>query len=237
MEKLIHRFWAGPRDLPEEYVRFGQKWQLLNKDWRVIDWTEEAVSDVHEDLPEVGKVIDHLYERDNGRNGIELFVQIADVMGYYFVWKHGGAYFNMDMEPVRPLPTALMRKAWASYENEEDWRIVNAAIGSPGPRNIFWDTLLDELPRNYWKRPTDEMVMSTGPGFLTDFAQYYRDMLFVFPKQTFNPVHWKEIDPGGDATGMYYPHDTIAVHHWGHKKLNSLGQIRSNVIETATRAD
>lgn len=230
MEKLIHRFWAGPKELPNEYARFGLKWTLLNPGFKVLDWTEDIVHDIHHDWPEVGQVLNHLYERDAGRQGIELYVQIADIVGYYLPWKYGGYYFNMDMEPVRPFYDPMPNMAWASYENDVDGRIVNAAVGAPEKENLFWTTLLDALPRNYWSRPYDEMVMSTGPGFLTDQANLYPGMIHVFSLYTFNPVHWSEIDSGGDAHGKYYPQDTIAVHHWGHKKDG-----RSNVIETATR--
>lgn len=210
--------------MPEAYVRYGQQWQELNPDWTVIDWTERAV----EDFPDVEHVLEDLYYRDNGRKGIELYVQLADVIGYCLVREWGGVYVNCDMQPVRPLPS-LPDLAWASYENHVDGRIVNAAIGAPQPWDPFWTGLVDELPARYWAYRYDEMVMSTGPAFLTDFARR-NNKIHVFPVETFNPVHWKDIPAGGDASGREYPPETIAVHHWGHKKDG-----RTNKIESATQ--
>lgn len=229
MEKIITRFWAG-RVMPESYQDFGRRWEELNPGWQVFDFDEESVQYVKVDFPQVYEVIQDLYKRDAGRKGIELYVQLADIMGYYLLWKFGGAYFNTDMEPVRPLEPIVPEGAWASFENNVDGRIVNAAIGSPDKEDPFWEIVLNQLPDSYWKNPTDEMVMSTGPGFLTSVAQMFPELLYVFPVETFNPIHWKEIEPGGDAQGREYPAETIAVHHWGHKKDG-----RSNHIETATQ--
>lgn len=211
--------------MPQEYVEFGERWEDLNPGWIVKDWGEEAVQ-MFDDLRDV---INDLYERDAGRFGIELYVQIADVLGYAFVREFGGVYVNCDMEPVKSLEN-LPDQAWASYENEEDWRIVNAAIGAPQPNDPFWVGLLAELPSNYFSRRLEEMIMSTGPGFLTEFSARMPGFLHVMPKNSFNPVHWKQIATGGDARGFAYPEETIAVHHWGHKKDQ-----RSNLVETATR--
>lgn len=222
--KKIHRFWAG-RDMPDEYRRYGTQWEKYNPGWTVIDWDITAL----EFFPALRPILESLAERDAGRNGIEYFVQVADVFGYAILEKFGGIYVNCDIQPVRPLPELPLR-AWASYENHEDGRIVNAAIGSPQHGDVFWWSLLRAMPERYFANPTAEMVETTGPAFLTDFAATRPDQLHVFPTETFNPVHWKQIAPGSNADGFDYPAETIGVHHWGHKRDG-----RSNTVETATQ--
>ena len=216
--------------MPEEYVRFGEKWEDLNPGWVVIDHGEEII----QLWPDLAPVFNHLYERDAGRDSIELHVQVADVVGYALLREFGGVYVNCDMEPLKPIEEYLPDCAWASYENHEDFRIVNAAIGAPSSNNSFWVDLLRELPHRYFNNPYDEMVMTTGPGFLTDFAMInhlqYKSPFYVYSKDVFNSVHWKQIELGGDASGFQYPENAIAVHHWGHKKDQ-----RTNLIEGATR--
>lgn len=222
-KRIIHRYWSGPRPMPQEYIEYGEKWEDLNPGWVVVDHGEEIIQ-LWGDL---APVFNHLYERDAGRDSIELHVQVADVVGYALVREFGGVYVNCDMEPVRPIEERLPDGPWASFENHDDWRIVNAAIGAPQPFNHFWVHLLHDLPARYFSRPYDEMVMSTGPGYLTDFARGHSG-LEVFPRTTFNSTHWGEIPPGGDASGRGYPDDAIAVHHWGHKKNHRTNTIESN---------
>lgn len=228
----IHRFWAG-REMPEEYKEYSKEWAGLNPERLVVTWFE---FDLHRQFPDLQEVIDDLYDRDDGRHGIELYVQLADVYGYALVARYGGIYLNCDIQPLRALPE-MPDKAWASYENNEDGRIVNAAIGAPAANDPFWVGLLKELPARYWAHRYDEMVMSTGPAFLTDYAHAHSDQLYVFPTHTFNYVHWKQVPVGGNAENVVHwedekeiPEGVIALHHWGHKKDQ-----RSNTIETATQ--
>ena len=224
--KAIHRFWGG-RDMPDEYEAYGCKWRELHPGWLVTDWSLE---DVLPHMPNgLASIVSDLYYRDNGRHGVELYVQIADVVGYYLVEKFGGVYVNCDIEPLKNIELILPDKAWASYENHEDGRIVNAVIGAPEAHDPFWVKILDGLADNYFADRTAEMVMSTGPGYLTRIANENRAMIEVLPVEAFNPIHWKQIAAGGDATGFEYPEESYGVHHWGHKKDG-----RSNHIETAT---
>lgn len=221
----IHRFWAGPRDMPEEYAEYGEKWDRLNPDYTVRMWGEEDIKE----FPEFKAVFDDLYKRDAGRQGIELYVQMADLMGYAIIHKYGGVYVNTDIEPLKPLPE-LPYDAWASYENNVDGRVVNAAIGAYRPRTLFWSRLVRTLPGNYFSNPTAEMVETTGPVPLTELARKLPDRIHVFPLETFNSVHWKQVPQGGDASGFEYPEEAIAVHHWGHRRDG-----RTNRVESATQ--
>lgn len=223
----IWRFWAGPKEFPEDYASFGQQWEELNPGWKVNMADEDDLAD----FPHLKKVFDDLYRRDDGRQGIELYVQMADIMGYALVHKYGGIYTNCDIEPVRPLPD-LPTKAWASYENNTDGRIVNAIIGAPQPRNIFWSRIIATLPGRYFSNPTAEMVETTGPVLLTDLAHKLPSRIHVFPTETFNSIHWSQVPLGGDASDFIasLPEEAIAVHHWGHRKDQ-----RTNTVETATQ--
>jgi len=226
--KIIHRFWMG-REMPSAYAAYGYRWSELNPGWQVRDWDHTALNL----FPELDKVIQDLFDRDQMHNSIELAVQIADVMGYALIERFGGVYVNCDIQPLRPLDELpIPDRAWASYENNVDGRIVNAVIGSPIKHDPFWWALLKDLPTRYFMSPTAEMVETTGPAMLTDFARARPGALHVFPTETFNPVHWKEIEPGGDASDRLFYANSIGsfgIHHWGHKKDG-----RTNIIEGRT---
>lgn len=223
--QIVHRFWMG-RTMPEAYQEYEKQWAELNPGWDVTTWGASAL-----DLfPELDPIIQHLFDRDQMHNSIELAVQVADVMGYALIERFGGVYVNCDIQPLRPLvELPIPDRAWASYENNVDGRIVNAVIGSPIKHDPFWWALLKGLPERYFANPLAEMVETTGPAYLTDFARSRPGALHVFPTETFNPVHWKQIAPGGDASGFEYPPNAFGVHHWGHKKDG-----RTNLIEGRT---
>lgn len=228
MEKVIHRFWAGPKEMPEEYAEYGHQWALLNPGWTLRMWEESDIAE----FPTLSRIFDDLYLRDAGRHGIELYVQMADVMGYAIIEKFGGIYVNCDVQPIKPLPT-LPEGAWASYENESEWDVVNAVIGSPGPHNEFWYSLVAGLSNQYFANRLEEMVVSTGPRYLTKKALEHPRLIHVFGVNVFNPVHWSRVERGGDASSLIaqgLPEETIAVHHWGHRK-----DLRTNHIESATQ--
>lgn len=231
--QTIHRFWAG-REMPKAYRDYGRDWEELNPGWDVLTWDEGIVEVIAERIPELAPVFHSLAERDAGRFGIEYYVQLADVLGYALVEHFGGVYVNCDMQPVRSLAGRLPDKAWASLENNEDGRIVNAAFGAPEAHDRFWLGLIHDLPARYFANPEAEMVETTGPAFLTDYARTRSEQLHVFPVVTFNPFHWKQIESGSDANQLLsvvgVSPETIAVHHWGHKRDG-----RSNRVETATQ--
>ena len=52
------------------------------------------------------------------------------------------------------------------------------------------------------------------------------------PVEVFNAVHFHEIPLGGDAAGRWtLTEGMVAVHHWGHRRVQ-----RTNYVESATGA-
>jgi len=223
MIKKIHRIWFGPEPMPENYAQFGADWASMNPDWEVIDWTEEMVLDsgiINHD------VWDHLGTPGPGEtiHPVALATQRADVIDYELVWRYGGLYLNTDIEPVRPLQhlfdnnPALYEKAGAGYEIDQ-W-VVNAAMWAPEPENPFYGHVIDALPERYYSRPGDYMSNTTGPHLLTQCYHDHSEMLYVFHKDTFNPIYFPEVAIGEDAIydREFLPDITVGVHHWGHRK-------------------
>lgn len=225
MNRTIYRLWLGPRHMPEEYEYFEYEWGRLNPGWRVVTLGEDDF-EPFENLD----VLADLKRRDGGKNGIELFVQTADVLGYEIVHRYGGVYANCDLQPLRPFPEDILDRPFASLENDIG-DVVNAIFGAPEPRAPVWGKCIRELNRRYWENPTGEMNQTTGPAVVTAIARQRPDLLRIFPQSTFNSVHWSEIPRGADASELLHlvPEDAIAVHHWGHRRDG-----RTNYVETAT---
>lgn len=226
MTRLIHRFWGG-RPMPEEFASYGQTWRRLNPDWVVHDWTYEQLPDLR-----CAAVVDDLFSRASDPLSEALWVQVADVVGYELLARYGGVYVNCDICPVRPL-TALLNavnnRAWVT--REDDYWVTDAAIGAPGPREPFWEVVLACLPESYWAKRDAEMVVSTGPQFLTPLAYDAAEggKLVILPAETFNPIHYLSV-PEFNPKPLSYsisalPENTIGVHQWAHRRT-----MRPNVV-------
>lgn len=233
--KTVHRMWLGPHPMPDDYVEFGQEWKRLNPDWEVKDWTEDEL------LPALNQnVIDDLKHRDAGRKGVELYVQMADVLGYEVIYKYGGIYVNVDIQPVRSLEYMFEHyqpgdAAYAFWCDQE--QLVNAVLGAPQPGHPAWQYVIARLPGYYMERRLEEMNHSTGPLFMSQCIKEKYGSLngqpgqFVgLPVPAFNSVHFHQIPIGSDAHGRFtVTPDVIGVHHWGHRRVG-----RTNYVETAT---
>jgi len=77
---VIHRFWAGPKELPAEYAYFGEQWGVLNPGYilRMWSWIQpgEDASSFIEGLPEEATAVHHWGHKKDGRsNTVETATQ------------------------------------------------------------------------------------------------------------------------------------------------------------------
>lgn len=210
-------------------MQFGEQWAELNPEWEVWEWSLETVweimwrcADVLADIEARGAA-----ETPTGFS-VEAAVQMADVLGYEIVWKHGGVYVNVDIEPLRSMDYFLERHSignlpYAGREDTTTDRVVNAVIGASQAEHPFWNLILGVLPARYFGNPEADMVSTTGPALLTDCLRGWpREAFKVVERRVWNPVHWSEVPEGGDASAYVQAvrddMDVCGVHHWGHRR-------------------
>lgn len=177
-KRVIHRYWAGPRDMPQKYVEFGEKWEDLNPGWIVMDHSEEVL----QLWPDLADIFNYLYGKDAGGDSPELHAQVSDIVGYALIREFGGVYVDCDIEPVESsIEPKLPNMAWASYGDEETWEVSNSAIGAPRPHDPFWEKLLLELPRDFFRNSG-----AVSENLLTVTAKNHHGEVYIFPKWFFN---------------------------------------------------
>lgn len=228
----IHRMWLGPDKMPEAYGVYYNKWSLLNPK----DYVIENYGGILEQTWKNQDVIDDIISRCS-KFTAEAATQIADIVSYELIYKYGGIYVNVDIEPIRSLnylfdyykiPNDV---AWAVKEDNTTTRIVNAVLGGP-KEHPFWKFVIEQLPYRYWKNPLAEMVETTGPALLTDCVTFWRrymhqDNFMVLPYESFNSVHWGEIPQGQDASDLWKDAPgIIGIHHWGHRLTGRTNLVR-----------
>lgn len=223
--RLIHRLWLGPLPMPERFKDFGARWRELNPGWQLREWSWHNLPCYWDGVPSAAAnqdVTDDLLARAT-RPSPELAAQLADVLSYHFLLDRGGIYVNCDICPVRPLsvlPHECWTRPWASME---DQTLVSNAVMAGQPGDRFWEQLLEELPRRYFRNPRAPMYDSTGPHLLTEMWQRSRGTpyeLLVLPRETFNPIHLSEVPERGVPIWAFdsLPATTVAVHTWDHRR-------------------
>lgn len=249
MTRVISRIWLGPDPMPEEYTQYGARWIELNPECTLYDFN---IADLNEGLSlgvlSCNDVILDILERigvdwssyiEAHQLTVEAAVQLADIISYDLIHNSGGLYLNCDMEPLRSLDYLFdyyqipNDAAWAAREDNTTARIVNAALGGP-PQHPFWQYVIDELPKRYFANPTVEMVLSTGPGLLTDCVQQWRALgndFMTLPTKSFNPIHWKDIPWGSSGIEITDPPaGVVSNHRWAHRRTGRSNLVRPNPI-------
>src|SRR5476649_2126112 len=91
--KKIHYCWFGGKELPVMARRCVESWKKYSPEYELVLWNESN-SD-----------IDNEYCRQATRQKNWAF--ISDWVRFDILHKHGGVYFDTDIELIRPLAAAL----------------------------------------------------------------------------------------------------------------------------------
>lgn len=205
--RLIHRIWFGPRDMPELYRQFGERWADMNPGWQVHDWR-------YEDLPPLvnqetfDAIGDTIRPNPGGAKGDSVVqVQRADIASYELLLTYGGLYLNCDIDPVRPLPDGFTDHA-AVLVHETSFYLSNAFMAAE-PDHPLMRRVVADLPARVDQRRHDPINEVTGPHLLTACWRSMPDAdVEVWPAHMVNP--WIASHEGE-------PHpDSVCVHRWGH---------------------
>lgn len=228
IEKFIHRLWLGPDTMPEEYAEYGRQWQQMNPDWTLLEWTYKNIDlgaminrnswDIAEMTAKAQIPMDHQRA---------VAVQRADILSYELVYRFGGVYLNTDIQPIRPLDELVEQtgeRAFACYEGEYNGRryLVNAVLGGP-KKHPFWKACIEDLPIRFFNSFGAPMETTTGPHLVTDIFErgWPEDQFVALDEYYFNPVHFGDIETGGDASDRVEwakEQGAYGLHHWGHRK-------------------
>lgn len=240
MIQKIHRIWLGPRDMPDVYREYGEKWAELNPGWEVIDWDWDMLKDANLanfDLAAACGSDSFPANPGAGKQDTAVQVQRADILSYSLVFKFGGVYVNCDMEPRKPIMGIFAGLLEDGFEAATSWELPdkalsNAFLWAAEPGHSFWFDCVAQLPERVRMLPGQAMNIQTGPWLLTEvydqsilndlnvpavgsFDRGRATDVFVFDAELFHPYLWNE------THREYEKHpDAIVVHHWGHKKAD-----------------
>ncbi len=231
--RIIHQTWKS-HDVPPQLAGFAQRWRALHPEFEYRLWTD-ADNDafVQREFPAYLP----LY-RSFSRG-----IYRADVARCLYLWRYGGVYVDLDVEPLRPLHDFLEShgacvlgaepEAHARKRRGKPRMACNALMASV-PGHPFWERMLQEIERRAARG--GEPVGVTGPIALDAVYERHGAELGVTVSEpdAFFPL------PDLDAQSLplteparkhyqrmrelsLYPSRSFGVHHWAHTWIPEAG--------------
>ena len=103
--KKIHYCWFGRNDLPRKARKCIASWRRYCPDYEIIEWNEDNF-DIY-----LNGYTKMCYEQKK-------FAFLSDYVRLYVVAKHGGIYFDTDVEIVKSFDDLLSYQGFAGFEND-----------------------------------------------------------------------------------------------------------------------
>jgi hypothetical protein len=232
--RIIHQTWKST-EVPEPLARFQARFRELHPDYEYRLWTD-AQNDafVRDEFPEF-----YALYRSFSRE-----IYRADVARCLYLWRFGGVYVDLDVEPLRRLDAFLAEhgdcvlgaepESHAQKRRGKPLMACNAIMASV-PGHPFWRRMLEEIARRA-ARPGGEPVGVTGPLALAAVYEEHGESLGVrvSSPDAFFPL------PDLDAQSLplderarkhfrsmreleLYPDASFGVHHWAHTWIPEAG--------------
>lgn len=182
--KILHQVWLGPKEIPEEFIKWRDEWRKLHPDWVYILHTDK---DIPEHLKDYINCCKHYSSKSN-------------ILRLYVIYKYGGIYCDMDFEWNKNIDEFLNNEFIIAKETSMFY--CNAFFGSIPNNNIIKYQL--DLLDSYVKRPPP-----WGPTLMTIAVNNYKKSVTVLPTHYVYPYLWDN-----PFTPAYTFPDAYLVHHW-----------------------
>ena len=211
--EIVHR--VVPTQIPDRFERFWERTRELHPEWECRTWRDP--------LDPADFELGHLFGRCSSG------AQLAGLVRVELLWRYGGVYVDMDIEPLRPFDDLLNVEA---FIGTEDGTILTDAVMAAEPGHPGFRACMDRLLE------TDMAAgaLATGPLLVTSVLSG-RDDVLVLPPRYFYPAKFTGLQEGRDAivaSGRSY-----AIHHWhrswNNPRLLNLGETTRQQITARAR--
>ena len=217
--KKIHYCWFGRNPIPKKLMRCIDSWRRFCPDYEIIEWNEDNF-DVN-----MNGYTRMCYEQKK-------FAFLSDYVRLLVVERHGGVYFDTDVELVKPIDGLLKNDAFYCYETP-DYVATGLGFGSVAHGKSInamlseYDPLLngDKGVIGCPKLNTSALVKL---GLKPDGALYHVADAVVLSSDYMNPF-----DP---ATGVLNKtKNTISIHWYSAACLSPWRRFRTRLMRPVHR--
>lgn len=217
---VIHYCWFGGRPLPESARQCLRSWQRWLPGCEIRRWDESNY-----DINAV------TYTRQAAER--EKWAFVSDYTRFDILYRHGGIYFDTDVEVIAPFDGILSSGPFMGWEKSPAGVGVNPGLGMGAEAGMslyaevlahyavtpFVDNKGAQIPGTVVRHVTDILL---GHGLeLTDTVQKV-DGVTIYPSRFFNPFD--------DATGrLTITPDTRSIHRFDKSWCDGYGPVRMRV--------
>lgn len=127
--KIIHYFWIGGNEIPEEYKKNIEGWKRLNPDYEIRCWNEDNYD--FNRIP---------YTREAYNSGRENLMFVTDYARMDVLYRYGGIYLDTDVELLKSLDELLYNNAFIGIEENAQLNsgsAIGAVAGHPMIRKLM----------------------------------------------------------------------------------------------------
>lgn len=220
--KIIHYCWFGQKDKPKLVNKCIASWHKYCPDYKILEWSEENV-----DLDE------YPYLRWCYNN--EKWAFVSDFARLLIVQKHGGLYFDTDVELIRNPDHLLVYESFFGFENS-DYVATGLGFGSEANHPVL-QVMINQYTQLRQKDdgsfsligcPIMNTLSLESLGLLKNGAFQTIQGASILPADFLNPYE--------DATGrMFKTENTISIHWYGKSWLSKGSIIRSRITRPLHR--
>lgn len=194
--RVFHQIWINSKnpELPANFSAYRDGWLKKHPGWDYKLWNLENLDFTPTRLELLSKT--------------KSYAQMADILRYEILFRHGGIYLDTDFECLRciePILTGVQ-----NFSCSEDGRSISIGILGAVPGSVYMQRCIDALPKELG---LTSVSMETGPGLMTKvlLGQGIASDYTLFPQLWFYPYNWDEPDRANEAFTEAY-----AVHRWAH---------------------
>lgn len=224
--KTIHYCWFGKKDLPKEYRGYMKSWPRFMPDYKIMRWDESNFD-----------VDAYPFTRKAYSLGKMAFV--SDYARLKILYEHGGVYFDIDVELIRPFDDLLNKGGFMGFEkdsNSPKGNVLNVNIGL-GFAVEPYNPLIKEVIDYYDSHVDDEY--QTVVVIVTEILKKHGlkcsdkpitiEGITIYPWDYFCPIEFM-------STRLEITANTCSIHHysaswltWWNRLMLRKGQIVDKV--------
>lgn len=225
--KTIHYCWFGRKELPPLAKRCIESWKKYLPDYEIREWNEDNF-DVN--------AIKYTAEAYKAKK----YAFVSDYARFWILYHHGGVYFDIDVEVIRPLDDIVAKGNFMGCENiHKDGASPMSMNVAPGlglgvePHHHLFQEIMETYKTLSFVNPDGSYNCKTIVAYTTellcrhglqntDEIQYCADF-WIYPKDYFAPIN--VIDGKLNITS-----NTRTIHHYAQTWVSPFHRTMRNIL-------